>query len=341
MSRTGVEEKPPWSIVPAETKRRIGEKLGASVVRGSRVWGSYGSGPTFRLRLADGRRAFAKALWDGSNEFERRALARELRNYRELSGLLTPFAPEFFGAVESCGWQVMLLEDLGPQSAPPWRVSDIRAVATGLAEFHRSTGDAKLPEWVPGFEEIAFSKVKVWDQQDSGSGGISGLRAVAQMSDTPDEAMEWLETHAPTLAESGAALFDVGGSSTLIHLDVRSDNLRVVDGALRLFDWPFLSIGPPELDIVAFAQTVTADGGPRHETVMDMYAEAGALRPEVVTASVVMIADLFADLAPRPSMPGLPRLRAWQGAQLKVTLRWAAQRLDLPDPTWVDSISTA
>ena len=63
MSRTGVEAKIPWRQVPKAVRQQVEAALGARVVRAARIWGGYSPAPTFRLALADGRRAFFKATY--------------------------------------------------------------------------------------------------------------------------------------------------------------------------------------------------------------------------------------------------------------------------------------
>jgi hypothetical protein len=53
---------------------------------------------------------------------------------------------------------------------------------------------------------------------------------------------------------------------------------------------------------------------------------------------VAAVAGFFAHHAWREPIPGLPRLRGFQRAQLKVSVAWAARRLDLPSPTWLDAV---
>ncbi len=334
MSRTGVEEKPPWSAVPVELKALIGEVLGSPVVRGTRVWGSYGPGPSFRLLLADGRRAFTKALWKDSNEFQVAAFHTELRIYSEMADIISHWAPEQYGTVQHGDWHALLLEDVGPMSAPPWSRSKVRAVTAGLAELHRATAGASMPDWLPRLATMDLTHIQLWQP----SVGRDDLERVANLSPQPGEALEWLMTHVPALVEAAVLLPESDTPHSLLHVDVRSDNLRLQRGRLRLFDWPFASVGPHEFDAVAFAQTVEAEGGPGCENVIRWYGENNEVRPEIVTRSVASVSGLFAKLAPQPDIPALPRLRPWQRVQLRVTLRWAAARLGLPDPAWVEGI---
>lgn len=334
LSRTGIEKKPPWSSVPQQLKDLIGLKLGSPVVRGVRIWGSYGPGPSFRLLLENGDRAFTKSLSPASSAVQRRVFAREIRVYRELNEHISPWAPAYLGEAVHGLWHALLLEDLGPKSAPPWSASMARTAAHGLAALHTKNRGTAFPDWVHDGPQIEVLKPNMWHPETQ----REKLKNVAELATDPVVALEWLEQHLPALSNVPERQQVDNGEQTLLHLDTRSDNLRVAGGSLRLFDWPFACIGPPELDIVAFAQTVWAEGYFDGETVLRWYGESKSLRQDVVTAAVVAVSDLFADRSWRDDVPGLPRLRSWQRAQLKVTLRWAAERLGLPDPSWVDGV---
>lgn len=335
MSRTGVEPKPPWRSVPIEVRRAVEAALGSEVRRGARVWGGYGPSPTYRLRLADGRGAFFKAVNPESNEFMHRAHTREERVYRELGDLIAPWAPAFYGAIHCAGWDVMLLEDLGPKSAPPWTPGLAKRVAQALADFHAATRGATLPDWLPQPEPLLTPMAALWGRGMA----TESLRGVVDMAgDQRDAARDWLETALPTLWQASRRLPGVEPPLALLHLDVRSDNLRWARGGLALVDWPHVAIGPPELDAAAFAQSVTVEGGPAAEQVMAWYGERGPLRGEALDAAVSWLAAFFAYHAWRPDIEGLPRLRLFQRQQLRVCLAWAARRLELPPPLWLTGV---
>jgi hypothetical protein len=105
-----------------------------------------------------------------------------------------------------------------------------------------------------------------------------------------------------------------------------------------MFDWNFAGVGPHEIDVAAFAQATEAEGGPPAERMMDWYAEVMPLRTSYVDAAVAGIAGYFADHAWRPPIPGVPRVRAFQRRQMKVTLAWAARRFALPEPRWLIAV---
>jgi hypothetical protein len=337
MSRTGVEAKPAWRSMPSELRDGVAGILGARVARAQRVYGGYSPTPTFRVRLSDGRRAFVKAAGPGSTAFARSAHEREERVYRELGHLLGRWAPRHLGAWHDAEWRVLVLEDLGPKSAPPWTRSSLRTTARELGRFHASTAGRSLPDWIdgPGAHGAMGVDPPAW-AFDAAS--LDRLAALA--GDRASEASAWLRSAVPALATAAGRIADPSLRHALLHVDVRSDNLRLDHGRLVLFDWPHVGVGPPEFDAVAFAQTIPIERGPSDpETVMRWYAETWDVNPDAVDAAVASIAGYFADHAWAAGIPGLPRVRGFQRQQFRVSLRWAARRLGLPDPAWVDRVA--
>ncbi len=336
MSRTGVEAKPAWRTVPAVVRDGVRATLGSPVLRGVRVWGGYSPTPTFRLLLADGRAAFLKATNAASDDFPRRALTQEERVYRELSPLIGPWAPRFYGTFHHADWHVLLLEDLGPRTMPPWPPTTTRRLAHAYAAFHASTLGVELPAWLqrPQQSMPRVSWERVVEESDD-------LHTVADLAaGHSPAALAWLRDASPLLSRLTAAAAAAPGPYALLHSDTRSDNLRFRRGRLSLFDWPFAEAGRPELDVAAFAQSITVDGGVDPETFVAWYAERLALDAEALDTAIAWLIAFFAGLAWQPDIPGLPRLRPFQRQQLAVLLAWAGRRLRLPDPTWLPAFST-
>src|SRR5436305_13735091 len=55
------EEKPQWSEVPPTVRAEAERRLGSRITRATRAYGGYAASATFRLVLANGKRAFFKA----------------------------------------------------------------------------------------------------------------------------------------------------------------------------------------------------------------------------------------------------------------------------------------
>jgi hypothetical protein len=338
MTPRGVEDKPTWSAVPRSVRASTEQVLGAPVARAQRAWGGYSPTPTFRLRLVDGSRAFFKAASPSSTPFAQVAHLREERVYAELGELIGPWAPSVLGSFVEGDWRVLLLEDLGPKSAPPWPAGLARNVARALAKFHRSTLERPVPAWVPRARaHPAFGiDPPAWGLERDEIDGLVGLTGDAARATSA-----WLETSVSVLADAARQLADPALRHALLHVDVRSDNLRWTRGRLRLFDWPHVGVGPPEFDVVAFAQAVAAEGGPEPEETIRGYAQALDPDPVALDASVAAVAGYFVRNAWLPEIPALPRVRGFQRRQLAASLHWAARRLGLPEPTWTDHMRPA
>jgi hypothetical protein len=331
MARSGVEAKPTWQSLPLEVRQQVEAALEGHVVRAERAWGGYSPTPTFRLTVTGARKVFFKGTSPLTNDFARAALVSEVRVYRELSPLIAGWMPELYSAFHFNDWHILLLEDLGSKSVPPWTPAKTGRVSTGLAEFHKATGDKVLPPWIP---RVSGHTTKLtWRRVARNSRDFEAIAATA--GDRQKVAYEWLQLAFPLFSSLTENIAEQPGSAVLLHGDVRSDNLRLTIGGLRLFDWPFVAVGPAEFDLVQFAQTVRVEGGPEPETVVDWYSRHSPVNPATLTAYIAWWAAFFAEKFWQPEIPGLPRLRPFQRAQLRVLLSWLARQFSLEEPDWL------
>jgi len=330
------EPKPAWSEVPAAVRREAEERLGSRVARATRAYGGYAASATFRLVLANGGRAFFKAGYPpppGSAAIF--PVAREAKRYAALSPVVGRWMPRYFGSFRRERWHVLLMEDLGPATIPPWTAAKARAATRSYARFHRATLGAALPRWLSRREHAAFGGF--WRRLER-LGELDRTASLARRRQ--DEAREWLDVALPVLVAHERELARARRPFALLHFDTRSDNIRLLGDRLVMFDWPFASVGPAEFDIVAFAQAIASEpGGPPPERILGWYEEVLTLRARELDASIAGIAGYFAHRAWQPAMPGLPRIRSVQRRQLKATLAWAARRFELPDPRWLGAVS--
>jgi len=333
------EDKPAWAAVPRPVKARTDEILGAHVTRAVRAYGGYGPSATFVLTLDDGRRAFFKGVYplpEGSAV--RWMLDEEARVYEEIHHFVAPWAPAIYGSLRIDGWHALLIEAVDGERLPPWSASQAERAARSYARFHATTMGRSLPEWLPREHHLEFAGY--WRSILTDIDARDRLGAACRDAQSGLQALGWVEAHGEALASWEERLAAVPQSRfALLHFDTRSDNVRLDGELLRIFDWPFACVGPPEFDLGAFAQSITGEGGPAPEQVTAWYSAELPLNDDVLTASIVGIAGYFADRAPRPDLPGLPRLRQVQRRQLKGCLAWAARRLELPLPDWLASVA--
>lgn len=329
------EDKPPWSAVPLPLRAAVEGMLGARVIRAVRAYGGYAPSATYRLSLSDGRRAFFKGTFplpEGSGV--RWSLVDEERAYRRLGRYVRPWAPGFLGSARAGGWHAIVIEEVRGESVLPWTDDKARRAARSYARFHARTHGTRLPAWLSRTQHRDFSRFWAGIARDAGAvariAGLAGRRRAA--------ARRWIEGALPALVKAERHCYGAREPFVLMHFDTRSDNVLLQGELLRIFDWPYPSVGPHEFEIAAFAQSVAGEGGPAPERVAGWYAEVLPLRERVLAGSVAGIAGYFADRAPRPDPAGLPRLRSVQRRQLKASLPWAARMLGLAEPAWISDV---
>ena len=281
---------------------RIEQVMGARVVSLERVQGrGYTHAGRHRAFLDDGRTVFVKSAVD---ELSAGWLRVEIEVYSSVRG---SFLPDVHGYAEDDGLPFLVLEDLGEAYwPPPWREGDVEAVKEALAQIATTVPPAGL-ERVPR-REIAFE----WREVERDPEPFLALGLCSRT---------WLDANLVRLCD--AAVRAPFGGDALLHLDVRSDNISLREERAVLVDWNWACAGNALLDLVAWAPSLRAEGGPAPEDVVE-----GDGVPELAVA----MAGFFAARAGLPPPPTAPRVRTVQREQLSIALPWAARALGLPEP---------
>lgn len=209
-----------------------------------------------------------------------------------------------------CGWHddgelpVLVLEDLsGCEFAPPWTGDRIDAVLATLAQVAAHP----VPEHLPDVRATGYAEGG-WPQVAEDPGPLLSLGLCSAA---------WLERALPLLLE--AASFDLLAGGSLLHLDVRSDNLFFRSSAAVLVDWNLSAVGNPDFDVAFWLPSLHMEGGPAPERIR-------VISPGVVA----LVAGFFASRAGLPIIPVAPKVRDVQRRQLAVALPWAVRSLGLP-----------
>ncbi len=197
---------------------------------------------------------------------------------------------------------MLLLEDLSAAYwPPPWRPSDVELVLDALANV-RATPP---PRWVPAQDR---ERLRGWPVVAEDPRPLLGLGLCSEA---------WLNEALPDLvAAEGAAKID---GDTLVHLDVRSDNLCFSGDRVLLVDWNLAARANPLLDVAAWLPSLHSEGGPLPEDTLPNEPELAAL-----------ISGFFASRAGLPTIEAAPRVRGVQLEQLRSALPWAVRSLGLP-----------
>jgi Phosphotransferase enzyme family len=250
--------------------------------------------------LADGTTAFVKAATEP-------VTAGFIRDEQRVLGAVRgPFVPAVL-AMDDDDPPLLVLEDLrAAHWPPPWDDATIGAVRETLA----AVASAPLPDVVPPVGVHRDRLVTGWGEIGSDPEPFLSLGVCSPA---------WLTHALPTLREASESA-PIGGDS-LLHLDVRSDNLCIAERGAVLVDWNHACVGNPDLDVAAWLPSLRLEGGPEPEAILPGAAGFAAL-----------LAGFFGSRAGLPAPPTAPHVRPFQRAQLRVSLSWAARELDLPSP---------
>ena len=287
-------------------KERLARLLGADVVATEFVQGrGYTHTGRHRAVLGDGRSVFVKSAVD---ELSAGWLRLERIVYENVDAL---FLPRFLAYDEDGGLPVLVLEDLSDAYwPPPWRDGDVEAMRAALEDVAATSAPAGL------------TPIHAWASDWAGRWAAVATDPEPLLS-TRIESREWLDAHLSAIQEA-AAKAPVADGTSLLHLDVRSDNAALTDRGALLVDWNWASRGNPLVDLVAWAPSLCLETGMRPEQVVEA---------DGVGEIAALIAGVWARGVGLPPPPtAQPRVRELQLAQLRVMLPWACRSLGIPEP---------
>lgn len=303
----------PWSALPDDLRARITERLGAPVRAARDQPGGFSPGVASILELGDGERIFLKAAHPSGNPQTPDVHRREVT----VLGAMPPDAPvaRLRWALDEGpdGWVVLALDALdGRQPGIPWQADELDAVLVALTEL----ADALTPSPLP--RELVGDAATMWEPEEDGWASIVGA--------VPRGLDGWSRRHLDRLVALEADAARAAHGETLLHQDIRADNLLLTTEGVRVVDWPHARIGQAWVDLAWFAPSVAMQGGPDPEALLRRYPPALGADPDAVDAVIAAIAGYFTLDALRPPLPGLPTLRPFQAAQGAAARRWLAER---------------
>ena len=110
--------------------------------------------------------------------------------------------------------------------------------------------------------------------------------------------------------------------TTLMHFDVRADNMILTERGLVLVDWPHAVVGPAWMDLLGLLPSAIMQGVADPELVWRRHPPARRADPDAVNAVLAAVAGHFVGSSLRPAPLNLPNVRAFQAAQDVAALSW-------------------
>ena len=220
--------------------------------------------------------------------------------------------PRLWGTAELGPWFALVVDDVaGRQPALPWRDFELDLV---LAALHRlAEALTPAPATAPAIAEQLGTDFTGW----------------RTLSGTPgdDRIDPWPRARLTELAGLEATWAARAAGSTLLHADIRADNLLLTSDGVMVLDWPHACRGAVFAELVFFAPSVAMQGGPEPAALLGRSCAGRDASREALVAVVCALAGYFTERSLRPPPPGLPTMRRFQAAQAEVTRRWLATLL--------------
>lgn len=159
------------------------------------------------------------------------------------AGLLP--APRLRATAEVGPWFALIVDDIdGKQPSLPWRDGQLGMV---LSALDRLAG-VPAPAALPAITDVPAEDFTSW-RTLAANPGIGGLDP-------------WSRSRLDTLAAMEATWQCHAAGETLLHADIRADNVLLTGDRIVFVDWPHACRGAAFVDLVFFAPSMALQGGP-------------------------------------------------------------------------------
>jgi Ser/Thr protein kinase RdoA (MazF antagonist) len=209
-------------------------------------------------------------------------------------------------------WIALVITEVdGRTPAIPWRTAELDRVVDAV----QTLGECLTPTPLaaPPMTETCATIMNLW-------------RAVAGGLANPAGLPPWAVANLDRLAELEADWAVAVDGNTLLHLDLRADNLLLAGDQVFVVDWPHACVGAAWVDLLVMLPSVIMQGGDP-DRCWRRYPAGRDVDADRVNSVLAGLAGFFAVSALRPAPPGLPRLRDFQRAQGDAALSWLRERL--------------
>ncbi|MYW04851.1 aminoglycoside phosphotransferase family protein, partial [Streptomyces sp. SID3343] len=233
-----------------------------------------------------------------------------------IAAALPPAAPvpRLLADVEVDGWVALAFEDIdGHTPVQPWRPADLDRVLAALGDL-----GAALT-----FPEASGGPVDAPSAAEAGAALFRGWCTLTE----PERLGEWVAANLDEIVRWESRWEAAVTGSTLLHGDLRADNILLTRDRVVFVDWPSAMVGAAWVDVVLMAPSVIMHDGEWAIAPIEAYLARHRADPDDVTAALAAVTGFFVCQGLLPPPPGLPTLRAFQRAQGHAGLKWLRRRL--------------
>lgn len=287
-----------WPHLPPTVRTRIEERIGTTVEHAETQGGGFTPGFASVLVGTDGSRHFVKAAALRAQRTFAESYREEARKLAMLPAS-TP-APRLLWSEEVDGWFVLATEHVVARAPHrPWTAADLGAASAAVLDVAEQLTPASSLGLGTAEEEFAAWPA-LWERLD--------------------------HPRARELGTLAARYADVVAGDTVVHTDVRDDNLLITDdGRALLCDWNWPVVGAAWLDSLFLLIGPRGDGLDV-EAHIAAHPLLSAVPPDDVDVALALVLGYFAASANEPVPATSPWVRRAQAWQRDVIDDWLAQR---------------
>jgi aminoglycoside phosphotransferase (APT) family kinase protein len=292
-----------WKFLPPHVRELIERRCGSSVVLAQSQGGGFTPGFASVLTCADGSRHFVKA----ASVRAQRVFADSYREEaRKLAALPESVPAARLLWLDDEDWVVLGLEYVeGRLPRRPWRQAELNRCLDAVEQMSLTLTPAP-----PG---LALDTVA----HDLGGFVDAWEHIVDTRPDLP---------HRDEAAALAADFAEVAAGDTLVHTDLRDDNLILApDGRVWMCDWNWPVLGARWLDTLFLLLQPRGDGLDV-DAVLASRALTREVDPEHIDRVLALLAGYFFRQGEEPVPPTSPYLRQHQQWCAEVVWDWLSER---------------
>jgi hypothetical protein len=295
-----------WAHLPPALRGRIEERCGSPVLVTASQEAGFTPGFASVLTCEDGSLHFVKAASASAQRMFATSYREEARKLRELPENIP--APALAWLIDS-DWVVLGLEYVASrQPGRPWRTDDLAPCLDAL----EVVADVLTPAPPALALDSATEEFATWPDLWDHVRETQPLPLVAE--------------HGEEAAVLAASFAEAVEGETLVHTDVRDDNVLLTDDGRALFcDWNWPVVGAAWLDSLIMLIGPRGDG----VDVESVIAERPLLRDvpaDHLDRMLALVTGYFLKSADDPVPPTSPYLRDAQRWQGQVVWEWLCER---------------
>lgn len=304
--------KPSWESVPGPVRERVERHIGR-IERVETQTGGFTPSVTVRALVAGGRRVFIKAA-DGEAFPIAAAMHRDEARFLAGLGCVSQI-PRLIATLNHDGWTVLVLDEVdGRHPRLPWQDAELDRVLDALERLSLQLTPSPID--APTIGERLGTELRGWQEFSADAAALARL-------DLP-----WAHAHLDRLATIEQGWLTKAGGRTLLHADLRADQILLSSSGVHVVDWPHACIGAAWCDPLFSFPSIRLQGGPPIAELIRRSRLTAAVPRAQLTPVAVALAGYFLHRSTLPDPPGLPTVRRFQRAQGVVLAEWLSETID-------------